>query len=115
GERVYGYFPMSTHLDVVAGDVRADGFTDLAPHRAALPPIYNRYGRVAADPAYEETHEERYMLLRPLFTTAFLIDDLLAERGFFGARAIALSSASSKTAIGVAALLAARPGRPYAV
>ncbi len=115
GTRVFGYFPMSTHLDVLAGDVRPDGFTDATAHRTALPPIYNRYGRVDADPAYEQTHEDRYMLLRPLFATAFLIDDLLAEREFFGARAIALSSASSKTAIGVAALLSARAGRPYSV
>lgn len=115
GERIYGYFPMSTHLDVQADDVRPDGFTDVTPHRTALPPVYNRYGRVSADPAYERDRENHYMLLRPLFATAFLIDDLLAERNFFGARAIALSSASSKTAIGVAALLSGRAPRSYEV
>lgn len=115
GERCYGYFPMSTHLVVRADQVREDGFTDVTPHRTSLPPVYNRYLRASADPAYDPAHEDGYLLLRPLFATAFLLDDLLAEEGFFGARAIALSSASSKTAIGLAALLAARPARPYRV
>jgi hypothetical protein len=48
------------------------------------------------------------MLLQPLFVTAFLIDDDLAEHDFFGARTAVLSSASSKTAIGLAYQLAQR-------
>lgn len=115
GERFYGYLPMSTHLVVSADHVRDDGFTDVTPHRAALPHVYNRYLRAAADPGYDAAHEDAYMLLRPLFATAFLLDDLLAERGFFGAGAIVLASASSKTAIGLAALLAARRERGYQV
>ncbi len=45
------------------------------------------------------------MLFRPLFLTAFLIDDFLAEGDLFGARAVLLTSASSKTAMGLASLL----------
>jgi hypothetical protein len=30
GERVYGYLPMGTHLDVVPGKVSAHGFMDMA-------------------------------------------------------------------------------------
>lgn len=115
GERFFGYFPMSTHLVVRPDRVAADGFTDVTPHRTELPPVYNRYVRTSSDPAYEAKHEDAYMLLRPLFATAFLLDDLLADGGFFGARAIALASASSKTAIGLASLLSARPNRPYQV
>jgi len=37
--------------------------------------------------------------------TAFLIDDFLADHDFFGARQVVLSSASSKTAFGLAFLL----------
>ena len=48
------------------------------------------------------------MLLQPLFVTAFLIDDYLAESRFFGARIAVLSSASSKTAFGLAHQLAQR-------
>ncbi len=115
GERFYGYLPMSTHLVVRADHVDDAGFVDVSPHRTALPPVYNRYLKTTADPGYDPEHEAAYMLLRPLFGTSFLIDDVLQEREFFGARAIALSSASSKTAIGLAALLSARAGRAYEV
>jgi hypothetical protein len=107
GERIYGYFPMSTHLVVQADHVSATSFVDAAPHRAALPPIYNQYTRVAAGRA----DEAQVALFRPLFTTAFLLDDFLAENAFFGARAIISSSASSKTALGLAFLCQARRGQ----
>lgn len=115
GERFYGYFPMSTHLVVQAGHVTDAGFVDAAAHRKDLPPVYNHYVRTTADPGYDPQREDAQMLLRPLFMTAFLIDDFLEEQQFHGAHAIALSSASSKTAISLAALLAARAGRTYEV
>jgi hypothetical protein len=49
-------------------------------------------------------------LLRPLFTTSWLIDDFLADNSFFGAGSVLLSSASSKTAYGTAFMLAQRGG-----
>jgi len=104
-QRIYGYFPMSTYLVVQADRVSAAGFIDAAPHRAALPPIYNQYTRVAADPGEDRAHEAHIALFRPLFTTAFLLDDFLAESTFFDARSAILSSASSKTALGLAFLL----------
>jgi len=104
-ERVYGYFPMSTHLVVQAEHVSVAAFIDAAPHRAALPPIYNQYTRVAADPGDDRAHEAHIALFRPLFTTAFLLDDFLSESTLFGARSVILASASSKTALGLAFLL----------
>ena len=44
-------------------------------------------------------------LLRPLFMLSFLVDDFLAENEFFGAKSVLLSSASSKTAFGLAHLV----------
>ena len=44
-------------------------------------------------------------LLRPLFMLSFLVDDFLTENDFFGAQCVMLSSASSKTAIGLVHLL----------
>jgi len=105
GERVFGYFPMSTHLMVRPDNVVAASFVDAAPHRTALPPVYNQYVRTAHDPTYTPETEDQHMLFRPLFLTAFLLDDFLAENAFFGARAVVLSSASSKTAFGLAFLL----------
>ncbi|HRX40929.1 MAG TPA: DUF2855 family protein, partial [Parvularculaceae bacterium] len=43
GERLYGYFPMGTHLVMRVGNVRPDRMIDAAAHRAALPPVYNSY------------------------------------------------------------------------
>jgi hypothetical protein len=48
------------------------------------------------------------MLLRPLFYTAFLLDDFLADNGDFGASMVVLSSASSKTSAGTAFFLSRR-------
>jgi hypothetical protein len=53
-------------------------------------------------------------VLRPLFLTAFLLDDFLADNDFFGASQVLLSSASSKTAQGTAYCLARRRGTPGA-
>ena len=59
---------------------------------------------------YDARYEDQQMLLFPLFYTSFLLDDFIADAGFFGAGAVVLSSASSKTAIALAFLLAQREG-----
>ncbi|MBL8782012.1 MAG: DUF2855 family protein [Alphaproteobacteria bacterium] len=105
GERFWGYYPISTHLVVEPARVTPHGFSDGAAHRQKMAPIYNSYVRVAADPHYTKTRESERALLRPLFTTSFLIDDFLADSDFFGAREVVLSSASSKTSLGLAFLL----------
>jgi Protein of unknown function (DUF2855) len=110
GERFYGYFPMAS--DVVLQPVRVSetGFVDGAEHRRALHAIYNQYSRCSTDPGYVPAREAEQALLRPLFITSFLIDDFLADNAFFGAGAVILSSASSKTAYGTAFCLARRRG-----
>jgi hypothetical protein len=107
GERLFGYFPMSTHLVLQADEVSPGGLVDAAAHRAPLPPFYNRYQRVAADPGHQRAHEPAIAIFRPLFATGWLLDDFLAEQGFFGARAVVITSASSKTSLGLAHVLAA--------
>ena len=67
-----------------------------------LPVIYNQYLRCARDPLYATGSEALQMLLRPLFTTSFLLDDFLADNDFFGAETLVISSVSSKTGLGVA-------------
>jgi hypothetical protein len=110
GSRVYGYLPPSTELLVTPTRVDGNGFVDASGHRAQLPPTYNSYASVDRDPLYDAAHEEAQMLLRPLFATSFLLDDFLADAGFFGAGTVVLSSASSKTANGLAYLLSLREG-----
>jgi hypothetical protein len=108
GTRVRGFLPMSTHLVVMPGRLDERGFADVAPHRAPMAGAYNRYLRVDADPAHDPQREDHQMLLWPLFFTSFLIDDFLDDNAFFGADAVVVSSASSKTAIGTAFLLRQR-------
>jgi hypothetical protein len=110
GTRVYGYLPPSSQLLVTPVSVDPAGFIDGSPQRAALPSAYHRYLATGADPFYRADTEALQMLLRPLFFTSFLIDDQLGDEGLAGRGPILISSASSKTAIAAAFLLAQRDG-----
>jgi Protein of unknown function (DUF2855) len=110
GQRVFGYLPPSSHLVVAPVDAGEAGFVDGSPHREPLPSAYHRYLTTGADPFYRADTEEIQMLLRPLFFTSFLIDDQLADEGFATSGPVLISSASSKTAIAAAFLLARREG-----
>jgi hypothetical protein len=110
GTRVYGYLPMSHEVVVEPTRVDERGFVDGAAHRAPMASAYNHYARVDTDPSYDPAHEDALMLLRPLVTTAFLLDDFLDDHDRFGAATVVLSSASSKTAASTAFFLAERPG-----
>jgi Protein of unknown function (DUF2855) len=110
GTRVYGYLPPSSHLLVTPASVNEKGFADGSPHRVALPSAYHRYLTTGLDPFYRADTEDIQMLLRPLFFTSFLIDDQLADERLTERGPIAISSASSKTAIAAAFLLARREG-----
>ena len=105
GERLFGYVPMASHLVIEAASVSRRGLRDAAPHRQEVAPVYNAYARVTNDPAYIGRAGDQQALIRPLFMLSFLVDDFLAEHEFFGARSVILSSASSKTAFGLAHLL----------
>ncbi|MFX9703743.1 DUF2855 family protein, partial [Acinetobacter baumannii] len=65
---------------------------------------------VSGNPEFEGRHGDYQALLRPLFMLSFLVDDFLAEHEMFGASRVLLSSASSKTAVGLAHLLHTRKG-----
>ena len=108
GEILFGYFPMSTHLVIEAADVSKRGLRDGAAHRQGVAPVYNAYARVSGDPAFEGRQSDYQALLRPLFTLSFLVDDFLGENEFYGAKSVLLSSASSKTAYGLAHLVHTR-------
>src|SRR6202521_1469799 len=105
GERLFGYFPMATHLVMEAADVSKRSLRDAAAHRQGVAPVYNAYARVGGDPAFAGRQGDYQALLRPLFMLSFLVDDFLNEHAFYGARSVMLSSASSKTAFGLAHLL----------
>jgi hypothetical protein len=115
GERLFGYFPMATYLVIEAAEVSKRGLRDAAAHRQGVAPVYNAYARVSCDAAFEGLTGDYQALLRPLFMLPFLVDDVLREHDFFGARAVLLSSASSKTAFGLAHLLRSHPEPPHVI
>ena len=105
GERYYGFLPTSCHLVVRPDRVGAHGFRDAAAHRRALPGVYNAYALTTGDASYDPAPEDLQVLFRPLFITSFALAGHLADGGARGAGTVVLSSASSKTAYGTAALL----------
>ena len=66
GERLFGYFPMATHLVIEAGDVSKRGLRDAAAHRQGVSPVYNAYARVGSDPAFAGRKGDYEALVRPL-------------------------------------------------
>ena len=110
GDRYYGYWPSASHLLVTPRSVAERGFVDASPHRADLPSAYHRYLRTDSDPFHSEDTEGLQMLLRPLFYTSFLIDDQLADEGLATGGPVMMASASSKTALAAAFMLAQREG-----
>ena len=104
GERVYGYLPMGTQLDVVPGNVTAASFSDMTDYRQPMSPVYNNYSRLAADPEHDPARENERMIYGPLFKTGFVIDYFMRSESWFGAEQVILTSASSKTAMGLASV-----------
>lgn len=110
GTKIYGFFPVTDYFDMKPLKLNSMGFSDGADHRLELHSIYNHYILTASDPSFSEGLDDLQPVLRPLFTTSFLIDDFLAQDRFFGAEQVLLLSASSKTALGTAFCLKTRGG-----
>jgi hypothetical protein len=75
---------MASHLKVSPVKVSATGFFDGAAHRQALPPTYNQYRKMTAELGFDPAEDDAVIVFRPLFMTAFLIDDFLARTGSSG-------------------------------
>ena len=104
---IYGFFPIAQSFDMKPVKLMPLGFQDGMSHRTELHPVYNGYTFVDKDPSFA-AHQDLQPILRPLFTTSFLIDDFIADENFFGAEQVLLLSASSKTAMGTAYCLKQR-------
>ncbi len=95
GQRFYGYWPMASHALLTPAKLGPRGFVDAAPHRQGLAHVYNSYV-----PATLDVGDERLQaLLRPLYTTSYLLDLMLQASPV---ETLVLTSASSKTALGLA-------------
>jgi len=100
-----GALLLSTPDTVTRASIIASVVAAQLPNCAPKPASYCE--RLHDWPIYSEAIQ---MLLRPLFFTSFLIDDLLADEGLVERGPVVISSASSKTAIAAAFLLARREG-----
>ncbi|MFO7572832.1 MAG: DUF2855 family protein [Gaiellaceae bacterium] len=98
GARIFGYVPMGGELVLTPRDVGERGLYDGSDHRAELPTAYNGYRF-----AQPSDRDDVTMVLQPLFVTSVLL-----ARSLEGASRVIFSSASSKTALGTAFLLARR-------
>jgi hypothetical protein len=99
GARYYGYYPLAETLDVTPAKANPRGFADSAPHRAPKAAVYNQYTNTAHDPAYDAAYEPEQTLFRPLYATGWWAADCIAQDKPV---TVALSSASSKTALATA-------------
>ena len=105
GDRLWGFFPMASHVVLQPGYVHTDYFMDLTDHRQGLPALYNQFRRTLAEPAFMQNLETERCLLFPLFCTSYLLYDYLIDNAFFGAQQVVIGSVSSKTGFGLAQML----------
>ena len=98
GERFFGYYEMAETCVHRPTRISPSGYVDGTAHRQALPAPYNSYANTANDPHHRPETEALQSLLLPLFTTSFSIDGFLGDQDDFGASAVIITSASSKTA-----------------
>jgi hypothetical protein len=116
GERFYGYYPMASHVTLKVAKSHAGGFVEGTELRQSLAAVYNQYARCATDPSYDKRLENEQVLLKPLYFTSWLIADMLSDNQYYGASAVILGSASSKTAYGTAHALKQLAGpRPHVI
>lgn len=106
GERLYGFFPIASHLICSPGLIHENGFTDTAVARNGVAPFYNEYRYISNEKGYVPEFEDSMMLFRPLFATSYLLESFCEDQNFFDRTdQIIVSSASSKTAMGFGYLL----------
>lgn len=110
GEVIYGFLPVANSMVMEPVKLSPLGFQDGMSHRRELHSVYNSYTRTEADPSFDPRLHDIQPVLRPLFTTSFLIDDLFGAEDHFGAEQVIILSASSKTALGTAFCLKERGG-----
>ncbi len=115
GERLYGYWPMASHLVMAPGKISDRRLIDDAAHRRELPPVYNSYARVSGEPDYDGEMDNDRMVLMPLYATSFCLYDFLKDNDWFGASRVIVGSASSKTAIGVAYAIKSDDAPPHLI
>ena len=102
GERLYGYLPMAEGFDILPGDISTSSSRSTAP-RIGSPCRRSTTGMRGSLPIPSTTRirENERMVYGPLFRTGFLLERFFRTRDWLDAKALVLTSASSKTAFGL--------------
>lgn len=101
GGRYFGFYPMADQVDIEV-TVTGTGLWASGAHREAHAPAYRQFGDLSVDPTHDPAREPHVALMRGLFMTSFLAEDLLDDADNHGADATVVTSASSKTSIALA-------------
>ena len=116
GERLWGYWPMASHVVLSPSKVSPRGFHEASSHREGLAGAYNAYARTDNDPPELKAIEDRRAILFPLYATSYILSDYLTDNAYFGAQDVLISSISSKTSMGLGRLLmTSGEGRPRVI
>jgi Protein of unknown function (DUF2855) len=97
GGRYFGYVPMASHHTVQA-EVTPRGFMDTSPQRGFLHPWYLTF-QCVGEP---DNLDDFRALMRPVFPASFNLASLVERQAALGAKSVIITSASCKTAIGMA-------------
>jgi hypothetical protein len=111
GAGIYGFLPAASHATLQPARDTTTGFCVERPH---IPPefsIYHQYALADRDPFHLPGQDDLVVVFRPLFLTGLLLADWMAVHDPQGTDTVVVSSASSKTAYGVAAALRKGPVR----
>ena len=102
GERIYGYFPASRYHVLKPSTVKKSYFLVERNHLPADRLAYNQYFRANGDLEYSSEYEDLMLIFRPLWGTAFFLDDFLTCNDYYHVKRVVITSASSKTAFSFA-------------
>jgi len=101
GSRHYGFYPMASSVVYNPSKASTPSFT-VARSDSELAAVYNSYLNTETDPFYASLScENAMMVYRPLFLTSFFLDDYCSSKHQNVGHCV-LTSASSKTAFGLA-------------
>jgi len=101
GTRYFGFLPMADEV-VIDVEPYSGGLWASGPHREPHAAAYRQLTDLATDPSHDQAREPHVALLRGLFMTSYLAEDMLADSANHGAKATIITSASSKTSIALA-------------
>ncbi|WP_430414113.1 DUF2855 family protein [Parasphingorhabdus sp.] len=103
--RLFGLFPLASQCVIQPRILGPRHVVDTAQHRQALAPAYNRYTRIDELDHFHGIGGDWQLLLRPLALVGLLAAHHFKDRNYFNAKIIYVTSASSKTGIGVGLMI----------